>query len=62
MTLDYERINAMKRLMQFARYIVGKNLTEIRKEARQIRDEASSCLRHAPSEDMFDYYFTHKKD
>ena len=62
MTLDYERRNAMKRLVRFARTILYQNVTEIRKNAKDIRSEASSCLRHAPSEEMFDYYFKDRDD
>ena len=62
MTLPYERVWAIKQHLDFTNWLTRMTLTEIRKNARTIRDEAARIRRHAPSEDMFEYYFSHKEE
>ena len=62
MTLPYERVWAIKQHLNFTKSLSMMTLTEIRKNARTIRDAALRIRRHAPSEDMFEYYFSHKEE
>ena len=62
MTLPYERVWAIKQHLDFTKKLTRMTLTEIRKNARTIRDDALRIRRHAPSEDLFEYYFSHKED
>ena len=48
MTLPTEELMALKRTRKFLLGIMERNLTEIRKDAREIREEAGRCLRHYP--------------
>jgi len=48
MTLPTEEAMSLKRTRKFLLSIIERNLTEIRKDARSIRDEAARCLRHYP--------------
>ena len=62
MTLPYERVWAMKQHLDFTKKLLGMTLTEIRINARTIRDDAYRIRRHAPTEEMFTYYFKHRED
>ena len=62
MTLPYERVWAIKQHLDFTRKLGQMTLTEIRKNARTIRDDALRIRRHAPSEDEFEYDFSHKEE
>ena len=48
MTLPTEELMALKRTRKFVLGIMERNLTELRKDARAIRDDAARCLRHYP--------------
>ena len=48
MTIPIEEYNALKRSEHLLRRLVYMNLTDIRKNAREIREEARRCLRHYP--------------
>ena len=48
MTLPTEELMALKRTRKFLLSILERNLTELRKDAREIREEAGRCLRHYP--------------
>jgi len=50
MTIPSEELNALKRTHKFLMELIRMNITEIRKNARNIRKEASSCLHHYPFE------------
>lgn len=58
MTIPVEEKWALQKTRDFLRQILHKNLTEIKKDARKIRKEAGSCLRHFPPdyriEDIWD--------
>ena len=62
MTLPYERVWAIKHHLDFTKKLTRMTITEIRKNARTIRDEALRIRRHAPLEEMFEYYFSHKEE
>jgi len=48
MTIPSEEVRALERTRGFMRSLLTKNLTEIRKNAKDIRAEARSCLKHYP--------------
>ena len=48
MTIPIEEYNALKRTYQFLREMNSMTLTEIRKNARELRETTRICLRHYP--------------
>jgi len=48
MTLPSEEKHSLKITREFLRSLVKMNMTEIRKDAKSIRQQAIRCLRHYP--------------
>jgi len=48
MTLPIEEFYALKNTRELLRDILHSNLTEIRRNARSIRERAGRCLKHYP--------------
>ena len=48
MSLPSEELYALEHTREFLRSLLKRNLTQIRKDAKSIRDEAGSCLKHYP--------------
>ena len=61
MTLPYERTRSIKALIDFRRKIALMTLTEIRKNAREIRDESIRIGRHLCLSELFEYYYKEKE-
>ena len=48
MTIPIEEYNALKRTKNLLCRIIHMNLTQIRKNAKELREESRRCLRHYP--------------